>query len=178
MATQKQIEANRLNALKSTGPRTAEGKAATRLNALQHGIFAEAPTVIGEDTAAFEALRDSYLARWEPATPEEETLVSSLVTHALFLARFPKVEAHLWNIRIDGRPDPHNPYYYAIPYALIFKHLTHLQHRIDSTERHFRCDLALLIKLQAARKEAAPIPEPISQPDSPEPVAAETGFVH
>jgi len=64
MATQKQIEANRLNALKSTGPRTAEGKAATRLNALQHGIFAEMPTVIGEDTAAYETLRDSYLARW------------------------------------------------------------------------------------------------------------------
>src|SRR5882672_1856596 len=74
MATVKQIEANRLNALK-------------------HGIFAEAPTVIGEDPAAFEALRDPYLARWEPATAEEETLVANLITHALFLRRFPKFEA-------------------------------------------------------------------------------------
>ena len=35
MATLKQIEANRLNALKSTGPRTPEGRAAIRLNAVR-----------------------------------------------------------------------------------------------------------------------------------------------
>jgi len=34
MATLKQIEANRRNALKSTGPRTPEGRAAVRLNAV------------------------------------------------------------------------------------------------------------------------------------------------
>jgi hypothetical protein len=35
MATLKQIEANRRNALKSTGPRTPEGRAAIRLNAVR-----------------------------------------------------------------------------------------------------------------------------------------------
>src|SRR5436190_18665316 len=71
MATDKQIEANRLNALKSTGPRTPEGKSITCLNAFKHGIFAEAHTLIGEDNTAFEALRDDYLDRFHPSGPEE-----------------------------------------------------------------------------------------------------------
>ena len=40
MVTERQILANRLNALRSTGPRTAEGKAVTRANALKHGLAA------------------------------------------------------------------------------------------------------------------------------------------
>ena len=46
MATAKQIEANRLNALKSTGPRTVEGKSASRLNAVTHGLAAILPDSI------------------------------------------------------------------------------------------------------------------------------------
>jgi hypothetical protein len=45
MSTLKQQEANRLNAQKSTGPRTLAGKAVSRFNALKSGIDAEAETL-------------------------------------------------------------------------------------------------------------------------------------
>jgi hypothetical protein len=45
MTSYRQIEAIRRNALKSTGPKSEEGKQASRCNALRHGITAE--TVIG-----------------------------------------------------------------------------------------------------------------------------------
>ena len=41
MTTSRKVSSNRLNALKSTGPRTNAGKAASRLNALSHGLSAD-----------------------------------------------------------------------------------------------------------------------------------------
>jgi len=180
MATQKQIDANRRNAAKSTGPRSVEGKAASRFNAVIHGIFAESPTLLGEHSTDFDALRDSYLDRFLPATPEEATLVANIVGHAWYLGRFPKIEAHVWNIRLDGRPND-SPYYYAQAHALVHQQLGYLQLRIDSAERNFRHDLELLIKLQTARNKTAPAveptAEPIPEPESAEVVTPEIGFV-
>jgi hypothetical protein len=51
MATRKQRAANRRNAQLSTGPKTPEGKAAVRLNALKHGLTAENAVIIGEEEA-------------------------------------------------------------------------------------------------------------------------------
>jgi hypothetical protein len=41
MSSQKQVDANRLNAQKSTGPRTPEGRAAVRLNGVTHSLSAK-----------------------------------------------------------------------------------------------------------------------------------------
>ena len=64
MTSFRQIAANRLNALRSTGPKTQEGKHQSRRNALRHGLTAE--TVIDgledtEDYRAFEAVIISEL---------------------------------------------------------------------------------------------------------------------
>jgi hypothetical protein len=53
MATSAQIEANRKNAAKSTGPRTAEGKAKVRLNAVKHGMTAATAVLPHEDGQAY-----------------------------------------------------------------------------------------------------------------------------
>ncbi|QDV33873.1 hypothetical protein [Tautonia plasticadhaerens] len=58
--SEKQLAANRRNALRSTGPRTAEGKLRSRRNGLAHGLAAQV-VVPEEDRAAF----DAQLARWD-----------------------------------------------------------------------------------------------------------------
>jgi hypothetical protein len=73
-----QIAANRRNAQKSTGPRTANGKASSRLNALKHGLTAETCLLPGESLAEFEHLRGRLATEFTPATLIDEILVERL----------------------------------------------------------------------------------------------------
>ena len=96
MATQSQIDANRRNAQKSTGPRTEPGKAVSRFNALKTGIHAESEVIPGEDPAELEKLAADYHQRFVPATPEECFLVDSLVDADWQMRRLRKARAQLW----------------------------------------------------------------------------------
>src|SRR5258708_29605551 len=78
MSTDRQIEANRLNAQHSTGPSTPEGRAAVRLNGLKYGLYAETLILPGEDPAEFDALLDRLDSEHQPATPTEENFVSPI----------------------------------------------------------------------------------------------------
>ena len=60
-------KANRSNAQKSTGPRTAEGKAVAAQNAVRHGLLAQEVVVKGEDPGEFEFYRQQMLAELAPA---------------------------------------------------------------------------------------------------------------
>jgi hypothetical protein len=82
----KKIEANRRNAMKSTGPRTAEGKLRSRRNGLRHGLAAEV-LVPQEDRAAY----DATIARWDreagPCNVVEEHLIRRAAAGAVRLDR-------------------------------------------------------------------------------------------
>jgi hypothetical protein len=93
VATDKQIAANRLNAQKSTGPKTPEGRAAVRLNGVKHGLCAETLVLPGESESAFTTLLDSYEAQHSPATPTEEALVLQLAMAMWRLRRLYHQEA-------------------------------------------------------------------------------------
>jgi hypothetical protein len=93
MATDKQIAANRLNAQKSTGPKTPEGRAAVRLNGVKHGLYAETLVLPGESESDFTALLESYEAEHQPATPSEEALVQQLTMAMWRLRRLYHAEA-------------------------------------------------------------------------------------
>ena len=96
MATDKQIAANQLNALKSTGPKTPEGRAAVRLNGVKHGLYAETLVLPGESESDFTSLLESYEAEHQPATPTEEALVQQLTMAMWRLRRLYHAEAALF----------------------------------------------------------------------------------
>ncbi len=93
MATQKQIEANRINATKSTGPKSPEGKAASKLNRLTHGLRAEEHVLPGEDPEEFRAFVDAWVEDWNPTTMARRELVEEAAISAWRRKRCRRVEA-------------------------------------------------------------------------------------
>ena len=79
MATERQIAANKTNSQKSTGPKSAEGKAKSCLNHLSHGFAsATASFIPGEDPEEFKALLADLTEEYQPATPTEQILVEHM----------------------------------------------------------------------------------------------------
>lgn len=66
MATPAQIDANRRNAQRSTGPRTAQGKAASSRNATTFGLFSKHLLLPDEDPAELDAVRGGIFRRLQP----------------------------------------------------------------------------------------------------------------
>src|SRR5215218_1087912 len=80
--SQDRIAANRANALKSTGPKSSEGKAASRMNAVKHGILSREFLVTGEDHQELTALQEWFQEDLQPVGPMELMLVGQIVaTH-------------------------------------------------------------------------------------------------
>jgi hypothetical protein len=101
MTSFRQIEANRRNALRSTGPKTEEGKRQSRRNALRHGLTAE--TVIGglEDSEDYRAFEAAVIADYEAETAVERELVLRLASLLWRLRRIISIETDLFNIQSD-----------------------------------------------------------------------------
>jgi len=95
LTTEKQKQANKANAQKSTGPRTADGKSRSKLNALKHGLTAKSPVLPDEDPAAYEVFRQQLWDDCQPMTGIEMMLMEELVGVAWRLRRIPSVEAAL-----------------------------------------------------------------------------------
>ena len=73
MTSLKQIEANRRNALKSTGPRTETGKQRSRRNATRHGLTAETVIEPLENPEDYKAFEMSITAEFDAQTAVERS---------------------------------------------------------------------------------------------------------
>jgi hypothetical protein len=95
MATPAQITANQANARKSTGPRSVEGKSASRFNALKHGIDAQSIVIPGEDPEEYDALAEAYHREYHPESPSEAFHIQTMLRAAWQKLRLARVEADL-----------------------------------------------------------------------------------
>jgi hypothetical protein len=101
MTSLRQIEANRRNAHKSTGPTTDEGKQRSRCNAVRHGLTAE--TVIGalEDAEDYKAFEAVIIADYDAQTAVERELVLRLASVLWRLRRATTIETGLFEIQAE-----------------------------------------------------------------------------
>jgi hypothetical protein len=102
MTSFKQIEANRRNASKSTGPITEEGKQRSRCNAVRHGLTAE--TVIGalEDAKDYKAFEAAIIADYDVQSAVERELVLRLASLLWRLRRATTMETGLFEIQANS----------------------------------------------------------------------------
>jgi hypothetical protein len=108
MASQKQIDANRRNAQRSTGPNTPEGKAATKFNSLKHGMTAVTAVLPHEDADSYNELRESFLDTYKPANSVEVSLVETIANSYWRLLRARRIEIAALDMGIRGLKKRHN----------------------------------------------------------------------
>ena len=107
MATQAQIDANRRNAQKSTGPKTPEGKARSRRNGLKHGLTAEACMLADENPEDLLDLLEELREKYDPQDTDEEFLIERMAKARFKYNRVMPLEAGIFNLRleVDQAPD-------------------------------------------------------------------------
>ena len=89
----KKVLANRNNAKKSTGPRTENGKAWAKRNAVKHGLRAEHIITVGENKIEFEELKDQFVKELQPIDIISMQLVNRIVLTAWNLQRSDKIQS-------------------------------------------------------------------------------------
>jgi len=101
MTSFRQIEANRRNALRSTGPTTADGKCRSRQNAVRHGLSAETVVEIVEDVDDYRGFEAAIIADYDARTAVERELVLRLASLLWRLRRATMIETELLRIQAE-----------------------------------------------------------------------------
>jgi hypothetical protein len=160
MISDKQLEANRRNALKSSGPRTETGRNNSRLNALRHGITGQVTTMTDEDRAAHNQFSKALLESLAPEGAMEIQLAQRIATDSWRLNRASAIEDNLFalgQLQNGGQACPDVP---QIDAALTTAHVFTLESKQfqlltlyeQRLNRAIQKNLAILQSLQTVRK--------------------------
>ena len=90
------LAANRANATLSTGPRTAEGKAQSSINALKTALTGRTVLLPSDDVAAYEQFAERFAREFQPVGIRESELVQSIADANWRLRRIPTLEFALY----------------------------------------------------------------------------------
>ena len=160
MISAKQLQANRNNAQKSTGPKTQEGRSRSRMNALRHGLTGQVTTMTDEDRAAHEQFSQALIKSLAPEGAMETQLAQRIATDSWRLNRASAIEDNLFALGLHQNagqicPD-HDQVDAALTSARVFTEESHQLQILTLYEqrlnRGLQKNLALLQSLQAARK--------------------------
>src|ERR1035438_8010435 len=189
MSTLRQIEANRRNAQKSTGPASVTGKTVSSMNNLKTGIHAKSLVLPYENLADLQQLVEKCDRHYHPANPEQRFYVDDLVRCEWTLHRLDNAETQTWqhqnhDIYRDPEKYPLGKASSSNPNSF-----SKLQYRLDATRRA-RDRAILAIERLQAKAAAAPAPGPPAEPapvvepedppllpPSPQPPSLQIGFV-
>ena len=100
MSTEKQIHANRENSQNSTGPVTAEGKAAVSQNRTTHGLNYNPDTfrvLACENQSHYDALLKALMDEQNPQDTTETLLVTAMSQHHWLLDRANRLQETCFN---------------------------------------------------------------------------------
>jgi hypothetical protein len=162
--------ANRLNAQKSTGPKTPEGKAKSSLNACRHQLTGQVTTMTEPDRVMYNVFLEGYMQEWKPEGATEIQLVTRIAHDNWRLNRAGAIEDNLFAIGsgdITYASDSHNyaeiedSFTQARTYQKEAKTLQLLSLYEQRTTRTVHKNIELLKKMQADRfaKEAEQLEE-------------------
>ncbi len=153
MITEKQLEANRCNAQKSTGPRTIAGQANSSRNNLRHGLTGHINLLPTEDRAAHDAFCTELIDSFNAETPMESQLAQSIAEDSWRLNRARAIENNMFAL---GHGHQHREARIALAdaetfqtQAAAFNLLSLYEQRIN---RNLQRNMKLLRELQAERK--------------------------
>src|SRR5580698_10793270 len=96
MTSEKQIDANRRNALLSTGATTAAGHNHSRMNAVRHGLTGQVTTMTDEDRAAHDQFSSALLKDLAPEGAMETQLAQRVATDSWRLNRISAIEDNIF----------------------------------------------------------------------------------
>jgi hypothetical protein len=147
LVSEKQQAANRQNAQHSTGPKTPEGKAAVRFNALTWTLRARSLMIHNEDPEEYQLLWNSLEAEWHPQTQTERYYLEQMATSHWLLARNAATERRVHTAPLD----------LAEELAL----LDRVSGQRTRLERSFTSAMRELKQLQKDRQARSPQPQPV-----------------
>ena len=150
--SEKQQQANRQNAQKSTGPKTPEGREAVRFNALTYGLRTRETILERENAREYSELWDELDAEWQPQTRTERLYLETMVTSQWLLKRIAESEQQIYTIaNVEQR----------------FKMLAYVYKMRAQLERSFRTAVADMKQSQKERKAVQTQPPQAEQPAKP-----------
>ncbi len=101
--TPKQLEANRQNALKSTGPKTPEGKSLVALNPIKHGLLSKEVLLAHEDENSLVELGKRLRHQLAPVGELELMLVDRVISAAWRLRRILRIETEMMDHKLSDK---------------------------------------------------------------------------